>query len=175
MKLTNYIKILSGVIIAIAISSCSVATVDNELSVPNQTFSFEDVFEGSNTANSIELDLNPIISAEEKLKGKEVESVNVKSITLTKNDSIGFSEISSVKMQVMGDGEDAPMLTVGVLNKVDSLSKSIELEIVDEVELEEYIEAGKIYLILDGDFKPECEEYQDVDASINFNVKTVKE
>lgn len=173
MKLKHLKTYLFASIAAFAFASCSVVTESTELSLETQTFTFEDIFEGPNSA-TVEVDLKPLMEANENLKGKEIEGASIKSIVLMKEDSLGFSEISSAKLQVMADGEETPMVAAGVNTSIDGSSKEVTLDIMDEVELEEYLKEEKIYLILDGNFAEDSDEYVDVKAKIIFSIDTEK-
>jgi hypothetical protein len=160
-----------GILLGFSLVSCSVETETTELVIESQTFTFEDIYEGSNSA-TIELDMAALTGANENITGKDIERAFISSVKLTKNDSVGFADISSTKLQLMGEGENTPMVTVGINNEVDGLSKDVSLEIIQDVDLTEYIKGGKVYLILDGNFKADNEEYQDVKATITFGVDT---
>ena len=174
MKLKHLKTLLAISITTLILASCSVVTESTELSLESQTFTFEDIFEGPNSA-TVEVDLKSILDANEQLKGKEIEAANISSIVLMKNDSLGFSEITSAKLQVMADGEETPMVATGVNTSIDGSAKEVSLDIIDEVELEEYVKEGKIYFILDGNFAEDSDEYVDVDVKITFNIETEKE
>ena len=144
MKINKFKLTLLTLILGTFSVSCSVETDSNELELGVQTFTFEDIYEGSNTS-TIEVDVNSIIVSDEALSGKEIESVSIASITLMKEDSVGLGEISSSKMQIMGDGEDTPMVMVGVNSSMEGASSSAELDLLEEVDFDEYIHQKNLY------------------------------
>ncbi len=170
MKLKLFGAALFGVL---AMSSCSVETELNEITMDSQTFLFEDIYEGSNSA-TIEMDSEAMIDAQESLDSKEIESIFISGVTLTKNDSIGLSEITSSKLQIMSESEDLPMVTVAVKTEVAEGVNSIELDVIDDVDLKEYMDNGKIYLVLDANFSVDNEMEQPVEAVVKFAFNTEK-
>lgn len=158
---------------SMALFSCSTETESTEVEMAAQTFVFEDIYEGSNSA-TVELDVASIKDSESGLEGKEVESAFLSSIVLSKNDSIGLSQITSSKLQIMSEKEDLPMVTVAVITEFAADSKSIELKVIEDVDLEEYLESGKIYLVLDANFNADNEEGQPFEAVMKFKFNTAK-
>ena len=156
-----------------AMTSCSVETELTEVAMDSQTFLFEDIYEGSNSA-TIEMDSEAMIRSQESLDSKEIESVFISGVTLTKNDSVGLSEITSSKLQIMSESEDLPMVTVAVKTEVAEGVSSIDLDVIDDVDLKEYMDNGKIYLVLDANFNVDNEMEQPVEAVVKFAFNTAK-
>ena len=156
-----------------AMTSCSVETELTEVAMDPQTFLFEDIYEGSNSA-TIEMDSDAMIQSQESLDSKEIESVFISGVTLTKNDSVGLSEITSSKLQIMSESEDLPMVTVAVKTEIAEGVNSIDLDVIDDVDLKEYMDNGKIYLVLDANFNIDNETEQPVEAVVKFAFNTAK-
>ncbi len=170
MKLKLIGAVLLGVI---AFSSCSVETELTEVTMDSQTFLFEDIYEGSNSA-TVEMDAEAMINSQEALKGKSIESVYIAGVTLSKNDSVGLSEITSSKLQIMSESEDLTMVTVAVKTEVSEGATSLELDVIEDMDLKEYMDNGKIYLVLDANFNVDNEVEQPVEAIVKFGFNTAK-
>jgi len=165
--------IAAGILSTLFMTSCSPETDSTEITMEAKTFNFEDIYEGSNSA-TVEMDSKAMIETQESIDSEKIESVFVSGVTLSKNDSLGLSQITSSKLQIMSESEDLPMVTVAVITEVSEDSKSVEMEIIKEVDLEEYLANGKIYLVLDANFSEDNEEEQPVEAVIKFDVRTAK-
>jgi len=165
--------ITAGILSTLFMTSCSPETDSTEITMEAKTFTFEDIYEGSNSA-TVEMDSKAMIETQESIDSEKIESVFVSGVTLSKNDSLGLSQITSSKLQIMSESEDLPMVTVAVITEVSEDSKSVEMEIIKEVDLEEYLANGKIYLVLDANFSEDNEEEQPVEAVIKFDVRTAK-
>lgn len=156
-----------------AMTSCSVETELTEVAMDSQTFLFEDIYEGWNSA-TIEMDSEAMIDAQESLDSKEIESIFISSISVSKDDSVGLSQIVGSKLHIMSESEDLPMVTVAVKTEVAEGVNSIELDVIDDVDLKEYMDNGKIYLVLDADFSVDNEMEQPVEAVVKFAFNTAK-
>ena len=174
MRITKNIKILSGFVIALTMLSCSVATESKELEVPSQTFSFEDIYEGGNEA-TIVLNMKELISSAKDIGIESIEDASMKSITLTKDDSVGFGDIVGAKFMLSADNEDIEMVTVGMLTEIEAGAKTITLSLMDNVELGEFLKEENVYLTMDANFNKDLEEVQKINAGIKFDVGVEKQ
>ncbi len=171
----NHIKILSGIIVALLIFSCSVATESKELEVPNQTFSFEDIYEGGGNTASIALNMKELIGSVEGIGSESIEDASMKSITLTKDDSIAFGDLVGAEFMLSADNEDIEMVTVGILKEVDAGAKTITLSLMEDVELGDFLKEENVYLTMDANFNKDMEEVQKINAGIKFDVQVEKQ
>ncbi len=162
-----------GILSALFIASCSTETESTEVTMDAKTFTFEDIYEGSNSA-TVEMDSKAMIEAQESIDSDKIESVFISGVTLTKEDSAGLSQVTSSKLQIMSESEDLPMVTVAVITEIAEDSKSVELKIIEEVDIAEYLSNGKIYLVLDANFSEDNEMEQPIDAVIKFDFRLVK-
>jgi hypothetical protein len=74
----------------------------------------------------------------------------------------------------MSESEDLPMVTVAVKTEVAEGVNSIDLDVIDNVDLKEYMDNGKIYLVLDANFNVDNETEQPVEAVVKFAFNTAK-
>ena len=162
-----------GILSALFMASCSPETESTEVTMDAKTFTFEDIYEGSNSA-TVEMDSKAMIEAQESIDSDKIESVFISGVTLTKEDSAGLSQVTSSKLQIMSESEDLPMVTVAVITEIAEDSKSVELKIIEEVDIAEYLSNGKIYLVLDANFSEDNEMEQPIDAVIKFDFRLVK-
>lgn len=188
MKLTNYflylsfnhkkkpmkIEFIKSLFIAVAlgagISSCSVATKSVEVESASQIFQFEDIYSEENTA-SLTVIVTDLLS--NKVEIGNMESAGIQSITLSKNDSIGLSEINSAKLHIMG--EKLPILTVGLITSIDEGAKSVTFEILDDLEIEDYLKAENITLVLDVNYLNDNDNSQKFEVGINFGLEMIEQ
>jgi len=162
-----------GILSALFMASCSPETESTEVTMDAKTFTFEDIYEGSNSA-TVEMDSKAMIEEQESIDSDKMESVFISGVTLTKEDSAGLSQVTSSKLQIMSESEDLPMVTVAVITEIAEDSKSVELKIIEEVDIAEYLSNGKIYLVLDANFSEDNEMEQPIDAVIKFDFRLVK-
>jgi len=162
-----------GILSALFMASCSPETESTEVTMDAKTFTFEDIYEGSNSA-TVEMDSKAMIEEQESIDSDKMESVFISGVTLTKEDSAGLSLVTSSKLQIMSESEDLPMVTVAVITEIAEDSKSVELKIIEEVDIAEYLSNGKIYLVLDANFSEDNEMEQPIDAVIKFDFRLVK-
>lgn len=162
-----------GILSALFIASCSTETESTEVTMDAKTFIFEDIYEGSNSA-TVEMDSKAMIEAQESIDSDKIESVFISGVTLTKGDSAGLSQVTSSKLQIMSESEDLPMVTVAVITEIAEDSKSVELKIIEDVDIAEYLSNGNIYLVLDANFSEDNEIEQPIDAVIKFDFRLVK-
>lgn len=162
-----------GILSALFMASCSPETESTEVTMDAKTFIFEDIYEGSNSA-TVEMDSKAMIEEQESIDSDKIESVFISGVTLTKEDSAGLSQVTSSKLQIMSESEDLPMVTVAVITEIAEDSKSVELKIIEEVDIAEYLSNGKIYLVLDANFSEDNEMEQPIDAVIKFDFRLVK-
>ena len=162
-----------GILSALFMASCSPETESTEVTMDAKTFTFEDIYEGSNSA-TVEIDSKAMIEEQESIDSDKMESVFISGVTLTKEDSAGLSQVTSSKLQIMSESEDLPMVTVAVITEIAEDSKSVELKIIEEVDIAEYLSNGKIYLVLDANFSEDNEMEQPIDAVIKFDFRLVK-
>ena len=168
------IKFIKSLFIAVAfgagISSCSVATKSVEVESALQTFQFEDIYSDGNTA-SLTVVVSDLLS--NKAEIANIESAGVKSITLSKNDSVGLSEINSAKLHIMG--EELPILTVGLITSIEEGVKSVTLEIIDDVEISDYLKDESVTLVLDVNYLNDNENTQKFEVGINFGLEMIEQ
>ena len=162
-----------GILSVLFMASCSPETESTEVTMDAKTFTFEDIYEGSNSA-TVEMDSKAMIEEQESIDSDKMESVFISGVTLTKEDSAGLSLVTSSKLQIMSESEDLPMVTVAVITEIAEDSKSVELKIIEEVDIAEYLSNGKIYLVLDANFSEDNEMEQPIDAVIKFDFRLVK-
>ena len=93
--------------------------------------------------------------------------------TLSKNDSIGLSEINSAKLHIMG--EKLPILTVGLITSIEEGAKSVTFEILDDLEIEDYLKAENITLVLDVNYLNDNDNSQKFEVGINFGLEMIEQ
>ena len=179
MKLTNYflylsfnhkkkpmkIEFIKSLFIAVAlgagISSCSVATKSVEVESASQIFQFEDIYSEENTA-SLTVIVTDLLS--NKVEIGNMESAGIQSITLSKN---------SAKLHIMG--EKLPILTVGLITSIEEGAKSVTFEILDDLEIEDYLKAENITLVLDVNYLNDNDNSQKFEVGINFGLEMIEQ
>jgi hypothetical protein len=166
------IKFIKTVFIAVAlgtsISSCSVATKSVEAESAKQTFKFEDIYSDGNES-SLTISVKDFL--DNKVEAENIETAEIKSITVSKNDSIGLSEINSAKLHIMGESEELTMITVGVATSIEEGAKSVTLKIMDDVDVSEYLKAENVTLVLDVNYLNDNENTQNFEVGINIDLE----
>lgn len=168
MKLKFINTIVVAVALGIGVSSCSVATKSLEVESASQTFTFEDIFSDGNEA-SVTLPVKELL--DNKAEAGNIEEAEIKSITVSKNDSIGLSEINSAKLHLMGESEELTMVTVGVATSIEEGANSVTLKIMDDVDVSKYLKADNVTLVLDVNYLNDNENNQDYEVGINFDLE----
>ena len=165
----NFAKgILLAIVMGVGISSCSVATKTVEVEVDNQTMVFEDIYEGGNES-SITLSVADLLGADVDLD--KIEGATIKSIIVSKKDSLGLSEINEAKLQLLGESQDLTMVTVGVAGSIEAGSKEIDLSILDEVEVAKYLKEDNVTIVLDLTYVKDQEIPQTYEVGIKFDLE----
>ena len=155
MKITNTIK--TGLLIAatlFTISSCSVDTKNIEIEQTELKFDFEDIDEGSNMIQ-IEVESGETFYSNKEITADNIQKATITLIEITKNDSLSFSEIENVQFSISGDENE--MLSIALLNTIPEDSKTITLELTEEIDITPYIneKEGVFYLTIDASFTNE--------------------
>ncbi|MDB4089393.1 hypothetical protein N9544_07185 [Flavobacteriales bacterium] len=165
----NYIKTLFiATVFGLGISSCSVATETVEVEVAKQTLAFEYITEGG---NEMAVTLNVAEMLGSGIDVENIETATIKSITVMKNDSIGFSEINEAKLQLMGESEDLTMVTVGISDSIVATDKEIVLSIMDEVEVAKYLKEENLTIVLDLTYLKDQDLLQTYEVGIKFDLE----
>jgi hypothetical protein len=172
MRLNFFKSLVVGSAILVGVASCSVATDTVELEAPNQSFTLEDIFEGGNTA-STELNVADLLAANSSITEENLEDALFKSVTISKMDSLGLSQIRGIKLSIMSD--NLPTIAVANKDNLDGSKNTLDLDVLKDVELVDYLKEETIYLILDVDYNADLEEIQNIEAGIKFDIEVEKQ
>ena len=172
MKL-NYLKsIILGSTLLVALGSCSVATETVEFEAPVQTFEFEDIYEGGGNTATVEINMKELLAANESLSQDNMESAVLKGFTVSKNDSLALSELKGIKISLMCDELD--MIDVALKTGMTETGNTVELEILKDVDVSEYLSKDIVYVIMDTDYAVDKETIEKFEVGINFGIEVEK-
>ena len=172
MKL-NYLKsIILGSTFLLALGSCSVATETVEFEAPSQTFEFEDIYEGGGNAATVESNMKELLASDETLSKDNIESAILKGFTVSKNDSLGLSEVRGIKISLMCDELD--MIDVALKSGMSETGSTVELEILKDVDVSEYLAKDIVYVIMDTDYTVDKESIEKFEVGIKFGIEVEK-
>lgn len=165
-------SIIAAMFLGAVISSCSVATVTEVVEVEKQTLTYEYIMEGSNEM-SVTLNVSEMLG--EGVTIDDIEEASINSIIIKKNDSLGLSEINEAKVQLLGESEDLTMVTVAVSDSILATDKEIELTVLDETEIGDYLKEENVTVVLDLSYINDQDLEQDYDIYIKLNLEVREE